>query len=51
MKKYVIIYRDEFITEVMANSKDEAIEKCKNAKWEVLNDLFFEFMDFKTENS
>ena len=49
MKRYILVYRNEFITEIKANSKEEAIKKSKNANWKVLNDLhnsLIEFEDF-----
>ena len=49
MKIYVLVYRDEFITEIEANSKEEAIEKSKNADWQVLNDLHDDLIEFETD--
>lgn len=49
MKKYVLVYRNEFITEVFADSKDEAINKASSAKWEVLDDLHNDLIEFEDD--
>ena len=47
LRRYILVYRNEFITEIEANSKEEAIEKSKNANWKVLNDLHDDLIEFE----
>jgi len=45
MPDYDITYRGEFHICIEADSKEQAIEKAKGQRWEVLSDLHSDFIE------